>query len=201
MADGRIFTGAQAVEAGLVDGVSTLDAVIATINNERREKTMAKEEAKEAVEAPAITAEHLAESHKDVYESIKGLGYDEGKKAGAEDGAKAERERIREVFSLYRPGREKLVGEFMFDGKTTKEGSSVAILEAEDARRDALRKDHAEDGSEVKVDQAEPGMTEPTGAKRIESLVAAYRKENGCDEKEALLAVSREHPELFRERR
>lgn len=201
MADGRIFTGTQAVEAGLVDGVSTLDAVIATINNERKEKAMAKEEVKEAVEAPVITAEHIAESHKDVFDAIKALGYGEDKKTGAEEGAKAERTRIQGVFSLYRPGREKVVSERMFDGHSTKEGASVAILEAEDARRDALRKDHAEDGSAVKVDQAEPGMTEPTNAKKIESLVAAYRKENGCDEKTALLAVSRENPELFRERR
>ncbi|MDP2689971.1 MAG: hypothetical protein Q8P48_07650, partial [Deltaproteobacteria bacterium] len=184
------------------------DAVIANLrsggspdNNAGKEKSMAKEDKKETTEAPVMTAEYIAESHKDVYEAIKALGYDEGKKSGAEEAAKAERSRIQGVFSLYRPGREKLVGELMFDGYTTKEGASVAILDAEDARRDALRKDHAEDGSEVKVDQAEPGMTEPTGAKKIEGLVAAYRKENGCDEKTALLAVSRENPELFRERR
>ncbi|MFQ5737337.1 MAG: signal peptide peptidase SppA [Thermodesulfobacteriota bacterium] len=202
MADGRIFTGEQAIEAGLVDGVSTLDAVIATINNERKEKSMAKEEAKEAVETPAITAEYIAESHKDVFDAIKALGYGEGKLAGTEEGAKAERERIQGVFSLYRPGREKVVSERMFDGKSTKADASVAILEAEDARRDALRKDHAEDGSEVKVDQVEPGdMSAVSNDKKITELVAAYRKENGCDEKTALLAVSREHPELFRERR
>jgi ClpP class serine protease len=32
MADGRIFLGKQAIEAGLVDGVRTLDGLIAELN-------------------------------------------------------------------------------------------------------------------------------------------------------------------------
>ncbi len=214
MADGKVFSGKQAMEAGLVDGVSTLDALIANLktgnvrvnsNAQRKEKSMAEEKKEENV----ITAELIAEKHPDIFKAIQESGYrngyDEGLKTGAKEGSKAERERIRGVFSLLRPGREKLVSEFMFDGKSTKADASVAILEAEDAKREAHLKAIKEDASAIKVPQAEPGnLTADSPAakeKKIAELTAAYVKERGITEKEALLAVSREHPELFKERR
>lgn len=147
MADGKVFSGKQAMEAGLVDGVSTLDALIANLksgggpgnNAKRKEKSMS--EIKETAETPVITAELIAEKHADIYKAIQGEGY----KTGLTEGAKSERERIRGVFSLLRPGREKLVSEFMFDGKSTKANASVAILEAEDAKKEAHLKAIKED--------------------------------------------------------
>lgn len=204
MADGKIFSGKQAIEAGLVDGVSTLDALIASLksggvpgnNAKRKEKSMS--EIKETAESPVITAEFLSEQHPEIHKAIR----DEGYKAGLTEGAKAERERIQGVFSSYRAGREKLVAELMFDGRSTKADASVAILEAEDARRDALKTALKEDGKDVAVNQVEPGnLSEASGERKIEELVAAYKKEHGCSEKDALLAVSKQHPELFRERR
>lgn len=211
MADGRVFSGKQAVEAGLVDGVSTLDVLIADLksggvrsnaNAQRKERSMSEvKEATTAAETPVITAELIVEKHPDVFKAIQ----DEGYKNGLAEGATAERERIRGVFSLYRPGREKLVSEFMFDGKSTKSDASVAILEAEDAKREAHLKAIKEDAGAIKVPQAEPGnLTADSPAareKKIAELTAAYMKERGITEKEALLAVSRENPELFRERR
>jgi len=204
MADGKVFSGKQAVEAGLVDGVSTLDALIASLksgggpgnNVKRKEKSMS--EIKETAEAPVITAELIAEKYPDIYKAIQGEGY----KTGLDEGSTAERERIQGVFSLYRPGREKLVSEFMFDGKSTKANASVAILEAEDAKKEAHLKAIKEDAGAIKVPQAEPGnLSEASSARKIEELAEAYRKENGCSEKDALLAVSKQNPELFRERR
>lgn len=208
MADGKIFSGKQSIEAGLVDGVSTLDALIASLksgggpdrnkaNSLSQEGTMAGED-KKAAEAVTITAEHIAEKHPEIHKAIR----DEGYKSGLTEGAKAERERIQGVFSTYRTGREKLVAELMFDGKSTKADASVAILEAEDARRDALSAALKEDGKDIAVNQVEPGdMNEPSGERKIEELVTAYRKEHGCSEKDALLAISKQHPKLFKERR
>lgn len=211
MADGKVFSGRQAIEAGLVDGVSTLDSLIAELksggvrsntNAQRKEQSMAEEKKEEVV----ITAELIAEKHPDIFRAIQESGYrngyDEGLKTGVEEGAKAERERIRGVFSLYRPGREKLVSEFMFNGKSTRADASVAILEAEDAKKEAHLKAIKEDAAAIKVPQVEPGnLTAAMGEKKIEELVETYRKEHGCTEKDALLAVSRQHPELFKERR
>ncbi len=193
MADGKVFSGRQAVEAGLVDGVATLDALIADMKSGGSPGIKAKEEimAEEKKEETAvITAELMAEKHPDVFSTIR------------EEGAKAERERIRGVFSLLRPGREKLVSEFMFDGKSTKADASVAILEAEDAKKEAHLKAIKEDAGAIKVPHAEPGnLSSASGEKKIEELVNAYKKENGGSDKDALLAVSKQNPELFRERR
>ncbi len=155
-------------------------------------------EVKETAEVAIITAELIAEKYPDIHKAIR----DEGYKAGITDGGTAERERIRGVFSLLMPGREKLVSEFMFDGKSTKADTSVAILEAEDAKKEAHHKALKEDASSIKVPQAEPGnLFEASSARKIDELVESYKKENGCSDKEALLAVSKQNPELFRERR
>ncbi|MEK7772733.1 MAG: signal peptide peptidase SppA [Deltaproteobacteria bacterium] len=200
MADGKVFSGRQAVEAGLVDGVSTLDALIAGFKPGGVSGINAKEEimAEDKTQEAALTAALIAEKHPDVFKAIQ----DEGRRHGLEEGAKAERERIQGVFSLLRTGREKLVSEFMFDGKSTKADASVAILEAEDARKEAHLKAIKEDASVIKVPHAEPGdLAGASGARKIEELVEAYKKENGCSDKDALLAVSKQHPDLFRERR
>ncbi len=193
MADGKVFSGRQAVEAGLVDGVATLDALIAGFKPggspgiNAKEKIMAEEKKEETA---VITAALIAEKHPDVFKAIQ------------EQGVKTERERIQGVFSLFRTGREKLVSEFMFDGKSTKADASVAILEAEDAKKEAHLKALKEDASVIKVPYAEPGnMASASGEMKIEELVNAYKKENGCSDKDALLAISKQNPELFKERR
>src|SRR3990170_3681239 len=211
MADGRVFSGKQAIEAGLVDGVSTLDSLVADFktgnvrvnsNAQGKEKSMTEEKKEEVV----ITAELVADKHPDIFKAIQESGYrngyDEGLKIGAKEGSEAERERIRGVFSLLRPGREKLVADMMFDGICDKKAAAAIILEAEDAKREAHLKAIKEDAGAIKVPHAEPGnLSEASSARKIEELAEAYRKENGCSEKDALLAVSKQNPELFRERR
>ncbi len=192
MADGKVFSGRQAMEAGLVDGVATLDALIAGFKPGGASGINAKEEVmvEEKKEEAVITAALIAEKHPDVFKAIQ------------DEGVKSERERIRGVFSLFRTGREKLVSEFMFDGKSTKADASVAILEAEDAKKEAHLKALKEDAGAIKVPHAEPGnLSSASGEKKIEELVNAYKKENGGSDKDALLAVSKQNPELFRERR
>lgn len=195
MADGKVFSGRQALEAGLVDGVSTLDALIAGMKSggvpgSKATKKVEVFMAEEKTQETALTAALIAENHPDVFRAIQ------------EQGAKTERERIQGVFSLFRTGREKLVTEFMFDGKSTKADASVAILDADDAKKETYLKALKDDASAIKVPHAEPGnMAAASGEKKIEELANAYKKENGCSDKEALLAVSKQNPELFRERR
>lgn len=204
MADGKVFSGRQAIEAGLVDGVATLERLIADMKTggvrsnkvkaENEEVFMAEEKTQEA----ALTAAFIAEKHPDIHKGIR----DEGRRHGLDEGAKTERERIQGVFSLFRTGREKLVSEFMFDGKSTKADASVAILEAEDAKKEVHLKALKDDASAIKVPHAEPGdLSSASGERKIEELVDVYKKENGCSDKDALLAVSKLYPELFRERR
>lgn len=160
MADGKIFTGNQAVIAGLVDGVSTLDAIIADLRaggvpgKTRKEMSMNKQETMMA-DAPVITMDYLKEHYKDIYDAIRALGYDEGKKAGMEEGAKAEMARIRAVRAQSLPGHEALIESLMFDGTTTGEQAAVAVLNAEKTLRAAKLDAFTADG-DLRVPHSEP---------------------------------------------
>ena len=161
MADGRVFTGKQAISAGLVDGVSTLSAIITDIKSggvsdyktKNKETAMNKEnDIKADVKtdvpaAPVITAEYLAGNHKDIYDGIKAMGFNEGKIAGAEEGAKAEQERIQGVKDQSITGHEALIESLMFDGHTTGEQAAVAVLKAEREMRVARHKNYKQDGA------------------------------------------------------
>ena len=177
MADGRLFTGNQAIDAGLVDGVATLDSLIADLTAggsraNRKEITMA-EEKKEVI---VITAESIEKDYPAIFEGIKKAGLE----IGLAEGAKAERERIQGVFSTFRAGREKLVTEAMFDGKSTKADISVAILADEDAKKEAYKAKLDADAASIgKIPQAEPGDGEAKTIKRKEfdALNTAKRHE------------------------
>jgi signal peptide peptidase SppA len=148
MADGRIFIGRQAIEAGLVDGVSTFDGLVdklaggdSAISNKREVNSM------------SLTKETLKADHPALYQAVldegKALGMEEGTKAASEshktelkeavgnaraEGAAAEMQRIKDIESQGMPGHEKLIGELKFDGKTTGAEAAVKVLAAEKAK-------------------------------------------------------------------
>lgn len=138
MADGQVFIGKQSVEAGLVDGVSTLSDLVARaaagefVNAASTTKAEAS-----AGDAPKVEAEKedtqimdmekLKAEHPALAEALIAEGFDAGKIAGA----KAERERIQAVEEQSLPGHEALIESFKFDGKTTGEQAAVAVLNAE----------------------------------------------------------------------
>ena len=117
MADGRVLIGQQAVAAGLVDGVSTIDALIEDMNKNRagvaqtfkplskganmftREQIIA--------ESPVMTAAFRAE------------------------GATAERERIQSVRAQSIQGHEALIESLAFDGVTSGAEAAMQVLAAE----------------------------------------------------------------------
>lgn len=74
MADGKLFIGKQAIDAGLVDGASTLDGLIAALKDPQgREKLMKYKPAAGAAARKgerAMTVERLKADHADVVEAI-----------------------------------------------------------------------------------------------------------------------------------
>lgn len=129
MADGRLFTGKQAIKAGLVDGVSTLDALIGSgesntnqINTEGNNM--------------AITID-MVKADADLYKSICAEIEKEAFAKGFDAGQKAEVERIQNVKAQVMPGHEKLGEQLMFDGKTTGEQAAVQMVAAEKALKEA----------------------------------------------------------------
>lgn len=148
MADGRVFVGQQALDAGLVDGVATVDQVA--------EKLASKPEAyarrrKAAIRAqddspppgapapiptppkgnPAMNREELAAQHPELLNAILAEGRAEG--------AAAERARIQSVEAALIPGHEALIASLKFDGKTSGGDAAMAVNAAERKLRESQR--------------------------------------------------------------
>jgi signal peptide peptidase SppA len=128
MANGKIFIGKQAVEAGLVDGVEAFSDLV--------NKLIAKEES-------IVDLNELKTKHPDVYAAAlaegKTAGIAEGetvgKSAGIEEGksigATAERQRIIDVRAQLIPGHEALIESLVADGKTSGPEAAMRIVQAE----------------------------------------------------------------------
>lgn len=140
MADGRIFLGQQAIDAGLVDGVSTLDALVQQLNASRASgialgparagvaqaaNTLSLSNPSTGTTPMPITRDQLAAEAPDVLASIQA------------EGANAERARIQAIEATALPGHEKLIAAMKADGKSTAADAALAILAAEKTSRQA----------------------------------------------------------------
>lgn len=133
MADGRVFMGQQAIDVGLVDGVSTLDALVAQLNQDRASgpNMRAGVARNPAASAPSpgnkmtITREQLAAESPDVLQAVMA------------EGASAERARIQAVEGQLIPGHEALINTLKFDGTSGPGDAAMAVNAAEKQSRQA----------------------------------------------------------------
>lgn len=158
MADGKVYIGQQAIEAGLVDGISTMDELLSGFGSggvravanipvksgfqsapgEGRDGRGEREQSIEEASMKDLTIETLKKDREDLYTKIFDLGKDavreefEKKLDDARNAAaKAERERIQAVEAQTLPGHEKLIKEMMYDGKTTGDQAAARIVQAQ----------------------------------------------------------------------
>ncbi len=132
MAEGRVFIGKQAIAAGLVDGVSTLDALIDQLNRDRAGDASGRSiflPTSAGASSMSITREQLAAQNPELLQTILA----EGRAQGAAD----ERARIQAVEGALIPGHEALVAGLKFDGKTSGGDAALAVLAAEKRVREA----------------------------------------------------------------
>jgi signal peptide peptidase SppA len=130
MADGRMFIGQQAIDAGLADQISSLDMLIAQLtatpgaSTGGRSAPSTQPPARFAMDenqpAPQTTAEWLA-ANPDVVASLRA------------EGAAAERQRIADVRARSLPGHEALIDRLAADGRTSGLEAADAVLAAEKA--------------------------------------------------------------------
>ncbi|CAH1387029.1 S49 family peptidase [Candidatus Nitrotoga sp. M5] len=139
MADGRIFIGQQAIDAGLVDGVITLDALVAQLNSGAPQsiKTMTKGntvdvKAENKVITP-LTAETIAAEYPEIAAGFRAQG------------AADERDRIAAIEAQLIPGHEALIGKLKFDGTSNAGDAAQAVLAAEKSSRQAAAKSMADE--------------------------------------------------------
>ncbi|MEX0599058.1 MAG: S49 family peptidase, partial [Rhodothermales bacterium] len=176
MADGKLFVGQQAIDAGLVDGVSTLDQLVEMLSDAGPTHAPAgaarggvsretAEQTETTQEESIMDLAELKEKHPELFQAA----FDEGKAAGLDEGqsqgAKNERERIKAVRGQSLPGHEALIEKLAFDGETTGDQAAGAVLQAERELRKSKQQARRDDASDlndvtVTVEQDDPPPTE-----------------------------------------
>lgn len=160
MADGRIFIGQQAIDAGLADGIATVETMVERLATDpkkfasRRKAVFAIGAALPAAGAaageddPVITDEPVqpVASQPDPkgpamtpQEAAAHFAAENAEAAALirAQGAEAERARIQAVREQSMPGHEKLIDALAFDGKTSGPEAALQVLAAERAQRAA----------------------------------------------------------------
>ncbi len=190
-ADGRIYIGRKAVDAGLADGVSGLNELITRM---KEEWTMTKDE--------------IRAKFPDLYQSIhdegRSVGVVEGAEQGKKDGvaegrkigAEEERQRIKDVRAQLMPGHEALIEEMVADGKTTGADAALRVLAQEKARLAA-----AAEALKASAVAPVPPVAEPAAKADEETFEAAVDRliAEGMSRGKAMVKVAHEKPELHQD--
>lgn len=207
MAEGRVFVGRDAIEAGLVDDVASMSELIESLRSRAAGKPGARANVDDPtgiteetittteddiVDWKALTLDALMEHRPDLVEAAGIRRVEEALSQGAAQGAKAERERILDIEAQALPGHEALISELKADGKTTGAEAAVKVLAAERQKGS----NHLERLRAERIDPVPPTETvDPQpGEKSFEQLVAA-EEANGSTRAQAVKKVAREHPE------
>jgi len=198
MADGRLFIGEQAIDAGLVDGVATMDALINMLNGgELPETNTSGFSEYESVKAIAIlenstqdtsimppdtpisvTAGYIMTNHADIAESFRSEGVASVDVAKIQTEAReAETKRIKSVLDQSMPGHEKIINQLAFDGLTTGPEAAVKVLQAEKATKETVSHDLAADAHEVaNVSASTNEQLDQTADTRVDINVPADKR-------------------------
>lgn len=180
MADGRVFIGQQAIDAGLVDGVFTMAQLIVKLNQDRTKITPTKR----AGAAPTstqpkgknmLTAEQVASEHPEAAAALRA------------EGAVAERERIQGIEAQLIPGHEAVINKLKFDGTSSPGDAAKAIVCAERNLRQAAINANASDAPPVVV------TVPQTDLAAAAADAAASGKETAALTKEELDAKAKQH--------
>jgi ClpP class serine protease len=188
MADGRVFQGQQAIDAGLVDGVSTLDALVAQLNSDRpggqstQSRAGVAQPTQTKPKGQAMNADEIASAHPEAAAALRAQGAD------------AERARIQAVDGQAIPGHEALIKTLMFDGTSGAGEAAVAVLAAEKQTRSAMATALAKDAPTPLPAAAAPSVTvsanaEPSRAELHEKTVAHMAANPTADYVTAFKAV------------
>ncbi len=194
MADGRLFNGQQAIDAGLADGVSALDQLMDALATQpkqfaRRLQVLAALDPSQGAGAAseddsppkgaspmstetnqALTRESLEQNHAALFAQIKA--------EFTAVGAAQERERIQAVREQSLPGHEALIERLAFDGQTTGPQAAAAVLAAERQARASTLAAHDADAPAPAANNTAPVDTIKTREEQA-AEAKAYASANG----------------------
>jgi signal peptide peptidase SppA len=143
MADGKLFVGKEAMEAGLVDGVSNLDALIAQLT----QKAGAGVARAEKKGTKIMTLDMLRADHPDLVEAlvaeategmISAETLQDQLAAARAEAITAERERIAAIEALAIPGHDALIAQLKAEGASADEAALKIIGAEKQVRQSAL---------------------------------------------------------------
>lgn len=182
MADGRVFIGQSAIDAGLVDGIASMDVLIATLNDQAT--------AKAAPAAPPIA------SSMDPKEQAQQWALENPEAAAAlrAEGAAAEVQRVADVRAQLVPGHEALIDRLATDGRSTGNDAARAIVQAERQLRETQTLARFEEAPDPV-----PQAPVPDGLESVKSKALQFSGELGPDSDEnaihqAALTYQASHP-------
>lgn len=149
---GSVLVGQSAADAGLADGIGSIESIIAEYNSKINKSSF--------YFGGAMNIEELKAKFPDTYNAVfqlgKTAGIDEEKKASATaitaaktEGADSERNRIKGIMSLKVPGAEAVISENIFKAEATKESVALAIIENQGNQAKKLQTALVEDGQEL----------------------------------------------------
>ena len=207
MADGRVFIGQRAIDAGLADGFATVDELaqrMASNPEAFKRRSSAKRTARATptpkpagaradsantepvlLDTATATPEEGVRMDKTTLEQQHPALFAQLQTDFAASGAAAERERIAAVLAVGDglPGHEKLLTTLAYDGKTTPEAAALAVLAAEKQSRAAAIAAHQADAPAAAQPSAAPQDAAPTAAQASAATaaraVAAFQQANG----------------------
>jgi len=184
MADGRIFTGKNAIDAGLADGIKTLSEVAALLNMPIKQGARAPRSHKGAVNMDKITVYGVECESQEAVDAVvtKHDAENNAKSAAAqsaavaeakEAGAKEERQRIAAIEAAALPGHEALVDQMILDG-TSASDAAMKILAAEKSKLAKMNADLHTDAP-TPAPASEPADSKPeANAKDIARQAQEY---------------------------
>jgi len=191
MADGRVFLGQKAIDAGLVDSVATLAETIQQVRDLSRTpqtKSISRASVAQATETEIkpMTIDQLKADHPELVEAIAAeatAGHAEALAAARAEGAAAEIQRINAVRACSIPGHEALVEQLAFDGTSQASDAALAIVEVEKAQRSA-----AATAADLEASPAVPAVDADDAASAKTMKRSDFNALNETDRRAALAA-------------
>ena len=169
MADGRMFIGQQAVDAGLADGISNLEALISTLNQSATDRERLIATAPSSMDDFMNPNEQAAQWAAENPEAAAVL---------RAEGAVGERDRIAAVRAQAMPGHEALIEALAADGHTSGPEAAMAVVAAENAlRKEQAQAQAAEAPAPVAFDSPVDTAAEPAAAEIDPHMLAAKARQ------------------------
>ncbi|WP_263418679.1 S49 family peptidase [Terriglobus albidus] len=162
MADGRVFMGQKAIDAGLADGIATLDQVITMLNDGKVQKVSnTAASASETLNTGEAAMQYTQEQYDAAVKTAREEGHAAGVAEGTKNGAAAELARIKGVSEQALPGHQTLIQTLMFDGQTSAGEAAIKVNAAEREARKKAGEDMHNDAPTPAPGAVVPTVTAP----------------------------------------